>query len=109
MRPLEPLPSPAFAKSTPVANLITAIPSTAEYLQLRKYFNDYPERSYVLPICRALIYSMIRALRPRLVVEIGTLFAGTSEVFARALLENGNGRLITIDPYGSQRLPEILA
>lgn len=44
-----------------------------------------------------LLYSIVRALKPRIVVETGT-FAGISSTYiARALIENGRGRLITCE------------
>jgi hypothetical protein len=52
---------------------------------------------------------LIRTLRPQAVAEVGTLFAGTTEVMARALWENGSGVIHTADPYGADRCPEIIA
>jgi hypothetical protein len=39
-------------------------------------------------------------LRPKVVAEVGTLFAGTTETLARALWENGEGVVHTTDPFG---------
>jgi predicted O-methyltransferase YrrM len=44
-----------------------------------------------------LLYALVRAAKPRTVVETGT-FAGISSTYiARALIENGRGRLITCE------------
>jgi len=48
-------------------------------------------------------------MQPNAIVEIGTLHAGTSEVFCRALWENGQGTLYTTDPYGAERCPAVIA
>src|SRR6202035_6062387 len=57
----------------------------------------------------AFLYSFVRALRPKAVAEIGTLYGGTTEVIARALWENGTGVVHTIDPFGAHRAPPVLA
>jgi len=44
-----------------------------------------------------------------LVAEIGTLYAGTTEVLSRALWENGEGLIHSADPYGGERCPPIIA
>ena len=54
------------------------------------------------------MYHLVQALRPQLTLEIGTYFAGTTEVIARALCANGSGGLLTIDPFGAERVPAIL-
>ncbi|MFO7769103.1 MAG: class I SAM-dependent methyltransferase [bacterium] len=42
-------------------------------------------------------YALARAIRPGLVVEVGSFAGGTAVGWARALAENGEGRLICID------------
>lgn len=44
-----------------------------------------------------LLYAIVRALKPRLVVETGTFSGISSTYIARALRENGRGRLITCE------------
>ena len=58
---------------------------------------------------RAILYSLIRTMRPEIVVEVGTLFGGTTEVLARALWRNGSGVEHTTDPFGGERCPAIFA
>jgi hypothetical protein len=47
---------------------------------------------------RAFLAHLIALAKPQSVLEIGSYFAGSSEVLARALLAAGQGQLITIDP-----------
>jgi hypothetical protein len=57
----------------------------------------------------ATISLLVERLRPGVCLEIGTFFAGTSRVIVEALqAAGGTGRLLTIDPYGGHRVPEIL-
>jgi predicted O-methyltransferase YrrM len=51
-----------------------------------------------------LLYALVRALKPRLVVETGTFSGISSTYIARAMKENGRGQLITceIDPLVHQ-------
>jgi predicted O-methyltransferase YrrM len=94
----------------PVAEILARIESSAAFTQsVVPYFADYPRSSLISSRSRAYLYSFVRALRPSSVVEIGTLFAGTTEVVARALWENGSGVLDTIDPFGADRAPLIIA
>ena len=57
---------------------------------------------------RAFLYQTVKAMQARFVIEIGTYYAGTTEVLARAMHANGAGHVMTIDPYGGQRVPAIL-
>ena len=83
--------------------------STVAYADIESYFADYPPRSYMSDHSRAVLYSLARMLKPEAVAEIGTLFAGTTEVLARALWENGRGLVYTTDPFGGERCPGIIA
>ena len=83
--------------------------STVAYSDIESYFADYPPRSYMSDHSRAILYSLARMLKPEAVAEIGTLFAGTTEVLARALWENGRGLVYTTDPFGGERCPGIIA
>ena len=102
------LPIPSVSKDIKVADLIASIPGTPEFQEVLKQVSDYPPRSMTFPLFRALCYTLIRVLRPQSVVEIGTMYAGTSELFASALMANGQGMLTTVDPYGGVRVPGIL-
>jgi predicted O-methyltransferase YrrM len=57
----------------------------------------------------AMLVSLIRRLKPQRVLEIGTFFAQTTLAMAEAITANGIGRLDTIDPFGGDRVPDIMA
>jgi len=44
-----------------------------------------------------VLYCMVRHFRPELIIEVGSGFS--SRISAKALQENGRGRLVSIDPY----------
>ena len=102
------LPIPSVSKDIKVATFISNIVGAPECQEVLKHVRGYPPRSLTQPIFRALTYTLIRTLRPCSIIEIGTMFAGTAELFASALMANGHGMLTTIDPYGSSRAPPIL-
>jgi predicted O-methyltransferase YrrM len=52
---------------------------------------------------------LVRLLAPARVLEIGTFFADTAHVIATAMAEIGGGHLTTIDPFGGDRVPGIIA
>src|SRR5262245_44602221 len=108
MMPLSDLPIPSVPKDVKVAALISDILGTSECQEVFKHVQGYPPRSLTHPIFRALMYTLIRILRPSSIIEIGTMFAGTAELFASALMANGHGIITTIDPYGSGRASPIL-
>ena len=74
-----------------------------------EYFKSYPKLSFMSNECRLVLYQLVRYMNARSVAEIGTLFAGTSEVLSRAIYENGGGVLYTTDPFGGDRCPEIIS
>jgi len=53
-------------------------------------------------------YALARAMRPGLVVEVGSFAGGTAVGWARALQENGEGRLVCVDndSYAAGSYPE---
>ena len=71
-------------------------------------FSVYPETALINALSRSLLYFLTRYLRPDYALEIGTYKAGSSEILTHALLTNGTGTLITIDPFGQERVPPIL-
>ena len=104
VRPLAPIATP-----TGRAADIAAVMASPEFAEIRAYFSLYPSRSFMSDHSRAVLYSLVRMMRPQLVAEIGTLHAGTTEVLARALWENGGGVVHTADPYGGDRCPAIIS
>jgi predicted O-methyltransferase YrrM len=109
VRPLSQLARGRLLSGLPItAEALQALEATETYSNLLTYFNNYPTRSLMSDVSRAVLYSLIQMLRPQAVAEIGTLFAGTTEVFARALWEIGSGILHTTDPFGADRCPGII-
>jgi predicted O-methyltransferase YrrM len=92
-----------------VRPLAPIVGSTVAYSDIESYFADYPPRSLMSDHSRAVLYSLARMLKPEAVAEIGTMYAGTTEVLARALWENGAGIVYTTDPFGAERSPEVIA
>jgi predicted O-methyltransferase YrrM len=93
-----------------IAGLAAHISSSAAFQKVVvPYFADYPKNSFISAYSRAYLYGVVRTLKPALIVEVGTHYGGTSEVLARALWENGSGAVHTIDPFGAERAPPVLA
>ena len=80
------------------ANEFAVIRDHPEYRKVLEAFASYPERSLLTASARAHLYYLIRTLDFRSVLEIGTYLAGTTELLARAVTENGDGRVVTLDP-----------
>lgn len=111
LRPLLPIDAAnRFAGKTPIdVEWLRSLINSETYRTLvLPYFYQYPPRSLMDPDERALLYCLIRALKPENVVEIGTYFAGTTEVLARAVWENGSGCVYSVDPYGAGRVSQAM-
>jgi predicted O-methyltransferase YrrM len=95
------------AHSDPLAVILQA----PELAAAGAFFAHSPSasRSLVSAVAQALIYSLVRNLRPSHVFEIGTYLAGTAEAICRGLHANGEGILHTTDPFGGDRVPPVLA
>ena len=112
LQPLLPVTADEEWRGAPsdIVSLERRISSASAFTRLVvPYFNEYPENSFISAYSRAYLYSIVRALKPDAIVEVGTLYAGTTEVFARAAWENGAGVVYTIDPFGAERAPPVLA
>lgn len=57
---------------------------------------------------QAALMALIGLLAPARVLEIGTAFAHTTRLLSDAVLESG-GSLVSIDPFGAERAPPLLA
>jgi predicted O-methyltransferase YrrM len=90
---------------------VTAIMNAPEFPETIQFFADNPaaERSLVPPDAHALLYSLVRNLKPEHAFEIGTFKGGTSEAICRALAANGTGVLHTVDPFRSDYIKTIFA
>ena len=108
MKPLkDTAPHDLSSYAEPIGRLVD-LPGAPGYQQTVEFFDGYPERSLASPGCRAFLFMAIKALRPRFVVEIGTYYAGTTEVLARGVAANGWGHIMTIDPCGAEGMPPTL-
>ncbi len=108
IRPLVPVVvnTPISAATRP--QLTPELTSSAAYSEILAYFSRYPLRSVMSDHSRAVLFTLIRMLRPKVVAEVGTMYAGTTEVMARALWENAEGVVYTTDPFGGDRCPAII-
>jgi predicted O-methyltransferase YrrM len=104
-RPLIDFPAPPFFD--PIADFVRC----QEFDEAKRYFADYPATSllYNGGVARTFVYLLIRSLRVKSVLEIGTYLAGTTEVIARALWANGGGHVDTVDPSGYPHITAALA
>jgi predicted O-methyltransferase YrrM len=90
----------------PVAQIIAA----PEIEATKTYFYDNPAgpRSLISSQSQALLYSLVRNLRPDHVYEIGTYKAGTTEAICRALYANGKGIAHAVDPFRGEYIAAVL-
>ena len=98
---------------------ILAVLSSTEFESATRFFAENPasQRSLVSPQAQALLFSILRNLRPDHVIEIGSYKAGTTEALCRALHANGHGFVHTVDPFRADYItatikhwpPELLA
>jgi predicted O-methyltransferase YrrM len=89
---------------------VALIMATPEFEATKTYFNDNPvaARSLISSQSQALLYSLIRNLRPDHVYEIGTYKAGTTEAICRALYANGKGVAHAVDPFRGEYIDAVL-
>jgi predicted O-methyltransferase YrrM len=92
-------------------NPISAIMTGPGFQACADFFEKSPasERSLLGAHSQALIYSVVRNQEPEHVFEIGSFRTGTSEAIARALHANGGGTLHTVDPFGIESVPALIA
>src|SRR5262249_25234062 len=98
--PLDDIPYPIVDLSS-VTNPVGIMIEAREFALTDQFFNQPAavSRSLVSVRSQALIFALVRNLRPAHVLEIGTYFSGTSEAICRALHANGFGKLHTTDPF----------
>ncbi len=89
-------------------SLSAALAAAAASPDLLKRFESWPPASLMHPASRAVLWTLVKEMQPEVVAEIGTLFAGTTELLATGLVENGRGTIHTTDPYGAERCPGII-
>ena len=91
-------------------NPVAEIMGAPEFDATKSYFYDNPaaHRSLISSQSQALLYSLIRNLRPEYVFEIGTYKAGTTEAICRALYANGKGIAHAVDPFRGEYIAAVL-
>jgi predicted O-methyltransferase YrrM len=101
------IPFPAIDLS--VDNPIPAIINGPEFSPATATIagTEASKRSLISAAASALIYALVRNMRPKHVVEIGTFRGGTSEIICRALHENGGGILHTAGPFDAAHVRRI--
>src|SRR5262249_3669682 len=93
-------------------NLIERITGDDQFAAIVDYFSDNPaaQRSLVSPDSQALLYCLIRVLKPSHVIEIGIYYCGTSEAICRALAaNNAPAKLHGIEPFTAQPCRDIVS
>ncbi len=108
MRPLAPLYRPDERFEISAAGLNTWLGSEA-FRRTQAFYYHYPPQSLQSDEARALLRHLIIMRRPERLLEIGTWHARTTEGMARAVWEVGRGHIDTIDPFGGERCPPIIA
>jgi hypothetical protein len=108
VRPVEDIPAPIV--NMQAEDPVSAIVVDPSFQDTVRWFAQDPTqgRSLLSPDAQALLFALVRNLRPEHAFEIGTFRAGTSEAIARALHANGTGLLHTVDPFGLPHVPAIL-
>lgn len=101
-----PFPTVDLGSADPIA----AIMATPEFGAATDFFADNPvtSRSLVSAAAQALIYCLLRNLKPDHVFEIGCFRAGTTEAMSRALHANGKGTVHTADPVYAAEITAVL-
>jgi hypothetical protein len=101
-----PFPSIDFAQ---IEDPIPAILANPLFRQADDFFSHDPasNRSLVSAHTQALLYTLVRNLKPDNIAEIGVYKAATSEALARALQANGRGTLHAVDPFNTEHIQAI--
>ena len=109
IKPLTEVPFPDLDLES-LANPVVAILESPEFKKTSRFFYDNPvaARSLISANAQALLYAVVRNLKPHHVFEIGTYKAGTTEAICRALCANGHGILHTVDPFQAEYVSAVL-
>src|SRR5262245_46691586 len=110
VHPITDIAWPSF-DLTRVDDPVKEVLSSSEFEKATRFFSENPaaQRSLVSGQAQALLYSIIRNLRPDHVFEIGSYKAGTTEALCRALQANGHGLLHTVDPFRADYVAATIA
>jgi hypothetical protein len=109
VRPVEEIACPIIDAPRP-DDLPSAIARDPRFHDAVRWFAQDPThgRSLLSPDALALLFALVRNLKPEHVFEIGTFQAGATEAIARALHANAAGTVHTVDPFGTPQVPAIL-
>jgi predicted O-methyltransferase YrrM len=110
VRAIEDIPCPIIEAPQP-EDLPSTIALDPHFQETVRWFAQDPThgRSLLSPDAQALLFAMVRNLKPKHVFEIGTFQAGTTEAIARAMQANAGGTVHTVDPFGMPQVPAILS
>ena len=106
-KPVSPLPVARREGEEALDDWLLRLPQANETQVIAKSFEPHSAGS-PLPDVQAIMYQLLRETGSANILEIGTLFAGSTHVLARAAHAVGNGTVVTIDPFGGDRVPAIL-
>lgn len=109
VKPLDPVASYGGEPEAITYVSLKAWHASQKCADTHKFFDGYPTNSLIGGLGRELLYHMVRSMKPQVVIEVGTYYAGTSEAMVRGLFENGRGMLHTTDPFGVERCPAIIS
>jgi predicted O-methyltransferase YrrM len=109
VKPVSDIPAPMLDLAA-CDNPVTAIMAAPEFAAATALFEENPvaARSLVSPQAQALLYGLIRNLKPEHVFEIGSYKGGTTEAICRALYANGRGLAHTVDPFRGEYVAAVL-
>lgn len=101
-----PYPTVDFSAADPIPAVLAA----PEYQRCVAHFSTSPAAPTALmsPDSQALLFCVMRNLRPWVAVEIGTFRTSTTEAMCRAIHANRRGVVHTIDPFGGTVVPALL-
>jgi len=90
--------------------IVKRITDSPAFEKITDFFADNPaaRRSLMSPNAQALIYCLVRILKPKDVIEIGIYQCGTSEAICRALAANGSGVLRAVEPFHATKARKIV-
>ena len=106
-RPVSPLPVVTRDAGESLNDWLLRLPGASETQVIAKSFEPHSAGS-PLPDVQAIMYQLLLETESANILEIGTLFAGSTHVLARAAHAAGNGTVVTIDPFGGERVPAIV-
>jgi predicted O-methyltransferase YrrM len=106
--PLPPLKG-FLRRDVSLKSSLEALTSSEVFAEFVRELEHWPRNSVISAHERAILHWLISEAEAKAVLEIGSGQAGTTLLLASSALQAGRGRVYTIDPYGGERIPPILA